>query len=525
MVATRAVRIARPAAPRPPDVTGGAPEVAGIVVEAAGETAPTTDLAGRNRADVGGLVWDDHGGMTVVRSRHGLVPWFLAATVDGAPVATTSLDLLVGLGLVAPRLHEGAAAQYLTDGAIGLPGQTPIAGVTLLARGERAVLRDGGWRRTRYWDPLDGAAPTDRRAGAAEIAERLRDVLRRDLAGVDLTLLGLSGGSDSASLAALIAGEMRAPLATLTLEGTTPAGRADTTSFVDPLVERLGLTRTARRPHSLSHVLDAHRRSPPSTTPLVHPVLLALPDLVQRWRPDVLTGGELADELLGGRLLANELLRRTGPGVALRQWARGRGAGGSAGLGPRAWARAWRGRLRGRPAGGLLRDLPPLFRDDLREAHRQAREDLRRGLDRRHERVAVRWEMLVSGAGWVEMNWHACGRLGVRRSLPFLDPRIVEIAMLSRPRDLLAEGPKTLSRDAVRGVLPDRWLDQPKQGAAERVDPASVELPDTLEPEVEALLVPDWRTVVDGSAGLRAMVVTLQAVLPGVTRVTLDDLG
>lgn len=454
----------------------------------------------------------------VRRSPSATVPWYVHHGAQHTAIST-SLDLLVALDLVPHELDELAVASYVSALALVPPGRCTIDGVRPLALGEQLRWSGGVLAVERYWDPRD--VSVDHRDAPDALRTALLDVLDRDLDDERPNFLSLSAGTDSSTLAYLAHGLGR-ELRTLTFAGTTAGAQQQLQDYVVPLWADLGIRHHEVVPFGiveLSRMYD--ELATPSTVPTLHPVLLSLPALARRWRPSVLVGGEMADEILGGTVIADEMLRHMGPAVPLRLGRQGVG-----GLRLRSWARAQQRRLKGMPSRtAYVASLPEVFRADLREESHQLYEDRLRRLDRHQRRTSIRWELLTSGVGWVEMNWEICWRHGIRRSIPFLDPRIVELALGTPARELIADGPKTLLRRAVRNDVPARYLDQRKRSDPKvEIDPASIPLPRELDPIVEQLLIPEWRQWAEPSLENRALIRRLNRLVPLMREVTFDSL-
>jgi hypothetical protein len=65
---------------------------------------------------------------------------------------------------------------------------------------------------------------------------------------------------------------------------------------------------------------------------------------------------------------------------------------------------------------------------------------------------------LAAADGWVAMNWEGTAPLGVRRSLPFFNREVLELAFRCHPSELLGPGTKRILREALRDDVPARYL-------------------------------------------------------------------
>lgn len=66
--------------------------------------------------------------------------------------------------------------------------------------------------------------------------------------------------------------------------------------------------------------------------------------------------------------------------------------------------------------------------------------------------------------GFVAMNWEACSALGIRRSLPFFNREVLELAFECHPAELYGPGTKKLLRNALRADVPEKNLQRPDKG-------------------------------------------------------------
>jgi hypothetical protein len=97
--------------------------------------------------------------------------------------------------------------------------------------------------------------------------------------------------------------------------------------------------------------------------------------------------------------------------------------------------------------------------------------------------------------GWVAMNWEGTTPLGVRRSLPFCNREVLELAFRCHPADLLGPGPKRLLRVALSGDVPPRNLFRPDKGVSSNpleAKKAFEFLPSRMPKGAERIIRPDW---------------------------------
>ncbi|HET8643931.1 MAG TPA: asparagine synthase (glutamine-hydrolyzing), partial [Vicinamibacteria bacterium] len=263
--------------------------------------------------------------LVISRDRIGIKPlyWTLEG---GAFAAASEIRQLLALGEGRPQVNAGLAGRYLAGSRYPCLEETFFAGVRAVPPATFCALPlDGNlpapsfvpyWRLDRY--RAEGTAPPyDEARARFEIA--LRDAVRSHaVSDVRLGAL-LSGGLDSSTLAALLAGEMRG-------SGRTPP----TFSFGVPGTEgsELELAAEVARAHGLPNHqagFDAAwlRAQAPAVLRALEEPPLALPALAQyrtfalcrEHGVTVVLDGQGADEVLGGypyhqRLLLLDRLRR-----------------------------------------------------------------------------------------------------------------------------------------------------------------------------------------------------------------------
>lgn len=238
----------------------------------------------------------------------------------------------------------------------------------------------------------------------------------------------------------------------------------------DLLAQRYGFE---RRWTVLFHerlVLDLWRAAPRIVFHVIHPALCSLPGVVREAPVRVLFGGEFADEVCGSGYTLPDLWAQT-PLLRLLSDVRRRSRE------PRDVARWAKHRLAaclGRLALPFPKDLlstDPQKGTPLDFFHRQVQEDYRAWWDRRRQEVRddpAPWRSLAvrstALAGFVPLNWEACSALGIRRSVPFFNREVLELAFACHPTELYGPGPKKLLRSALREDVPERNLQRPDKG-------------------------------------------------------------
>jgi asparagine synthase (glutamine-hydrolysing) len=136
------------------------------------------------------------------RDRLGVKPLYVCDS-GGQLVFASELKALLASGLVTRQLDPAGLRVFLQLGHIP-PPWTAIRGVTSLAPGHIGVWTDGHWRTEPYWSLSPSSSPpvsTDRLA--ENLSEVLLDAMRNHLVSDVPVLIFLSGGTDSACLAAL----------------------------------------------------------------------------------------------------------------------------------------------------------------------------------------------------------------------------------------------------------------------------------------------------------------------------------
>lgn len=393
------------------------------------------------------------GSATVVRSCGGLVPLYLTSQGGRAALSTRLGDFVRYLP-DEPRLDQLINAVWTTGWGLFPDGRTFLDNVRILDRGCFAQL-GRGCKITlgRYWDPRPKSLGQPSRARADEHAERLRALLlaklERDLHPDGGNLLTLSGGVDSSSLAALATRVSNARLWTWSLlPGPDELFRREM-SYIQPLVQRLGIERMWIVRLQEETRFELLRAAPQVVFHVIHPALCALPRMVAEGDVRVLLGGEFADEVCGSVFTlpdwaVNTTLRQLITGLRRLP------------LGRRDVLRWAKHRLLGvlrRPVVPFPPDLPAFIRSEVRDEYRVWFAGRRRAAAR--DPAARRALALQCEAdGFLAMNWEAASALGVRRSFPFFNREVLELAFECHPCELVGPDTKKLLRAALRGDVP-----------------------------------------------------------------------
>ncbi len=425
------------------------------------------------------------GHATAIRSCAGLVPLYLYRNQQDVWI-TTDLGALV------------THAKRVTIDAMGLaawahfsalePTRTILEHCEQIPAGHYALVSPRGFRLTRYWNPapsrLPSFSPDAQKAHAEELRETLVSTLRRSLDPSGGNLLMLSGGVDSASVAALCkASDL--PFSTLTFLPRDHAIRERELKYIDHI---LSATRPANR-HvyslDLEEALRVRQMAPPVVSPVFHPGLCALREISDRDSPSVLLCGSFADHIVGS-VDTMQTWIDSAPAAELLQLLQARGRARNV-ISTRLRKLVGLPRI---PGDGWL---PSYISAEIREKHlsvaRASR--LALGKDPRPHRLLARHIQLASEA--LPIHWAVTSTLGVRRVLPFFSRETIELAFRCHPRELLDQGPKTLLRLALRGLVPPLNLNRADKGlwTLSHGDRRRWAVP--LPPELSGIIAPtDW---------------------------------
>jgi asparagine synthase (glutamine-hydrolysing) len=148
-------------------------------------------------------IWDARESKLVLgRDRLGIKPLYVHES-GGQLIFASELKAFLASGLVPRQLDPAGMRAFLQLGHIP-PPWTAICGVTSLDPGHIGTWKDGNWRTEPYWSlSPHPAVSASTRDVAAELSEVLLDAMRKHLVSDVPVLIFLSGGTDSACLAAL----------------------------------------------------------------------------------------------------------------------------------------------------------------------------------------------------------------------------------------------------------------------------------------------------------------------------------
>jgi len=147
-------------------------------------------------------IWDARARtLLLARDRLGIKPLYIHRTPRRLIFASEIKPLLAS-GLISRRLDAAGVRAFLQLGHIP-PPWTAIQDVTPLEPGHIGIWHDGDWRTEAYWNLQPRAAmPTSPGRLAAELSGELLDAMRNHLVSDVPVAIFLSGGTDSACLAA-----------------------------------------------------------------------------------------------------------------------------------------------------------------------------------------------------------------------------------------------------------------------------------------------------------------------------------
>jgi asparagine synthetase B (glutamine-hydrolysing) len=402
--------------------------------------------------------------VSVVRSRRGLVPWYVMEQPDCVVVTSRNAWFPVLLPFVCepdPLAHIGAS----NDGV--LPDRRGFwKGTWVLRTGHRwAGGLDDRLSETCYWDPT-ATAPTrsvgGSRIGSSRIEEVAREVksvltaqLEADLDPNGANLIGLSGGVDSSCLASIATHQLQIPFHSLTLALKGDSGPiSKERRYVESILRHTTPTTSWIEANTERERVEMCRDVLRLGMPIPHPALQLLPNIQSAFPTTVFSGGEMADDFFGG------------PQHVAYDWT-------SAADLPALW-RAFRAPSRPISRRVLMslakRQVipspvrPALSVDYFSVASALFAPNLRAEFAEWKQRAEATYftgEQPYGGArvalfemdGWLLQNWEVCSALGIRRSTPFVEQQIVELACSLHPTDH-AMPPKQVLRLAFQGQVP-----------------------------------------------------------------------
>ena len=404
------------------------------------------------------------GAVIAGRDALGLRPLFLHEGARGVVFGRSIAEVVAEAGLpVLP--DEGVAAEILACGPRSR-AETLVRGVRRVLPGTIVAVEGGRVAETEFRriDPARVRLPADEDGCVDALREALREAVRCRLADAGPAALCLSGGLDSAAVAAFSGGAVTA------FTVAHPGTDFDETELARETAAAAGIPFEivpATVPAASRFAEDARAsldlpESPPAA---------ALDGLAARIRAGgfaVVLDGEGGDECFSPTpLLVADLLRAGAVGEAWREARRWRGGVGGAlgvlaesGVRPLLPSAVRAGLRRLRRGKALPAWIDPGFarRTGLAERLRRAPPRAGRG---GFSRAALAEEFVSGYALWARESFVRWGeRCGAEPRHPFLDLRVVETALALPHRLRWPEGgvSKTALRRALEGLLPEAVL-------------------------------------------------------------------
>jgi asparagine synthase (glutamine-hydrolysing) len=427
--------------------------------------------------------------LLLARDRFGVKPLYYVLAADGSLYFASEIKALLEVGAVRPALNTAALPDYLANHATS-GSDTLFEGVQRLPAGCTLRWRDGEVVIEQYWDHHIGPAVDGSRSDhslVTEFAERFREAVRlRLMADVPLGVF-LSGGIDSAAIAAVMS------------ELVDERVRTFSVAFAEREANELGYARLVAAQFGTEHhevvvsPADFFAALPRMVwhedEPMAHPSSVAL-NFVSRLAAEhvkVVLTGEGSDEMLAGygryrATMFNVAFGRAYERVAPRSL-RAAVRGSIAMLARRGGV----GRKLARTALFLPADLTSLYFDNFAVFSRaRQRELLDPSLLASTGDVApyaVHMDLLASAQTdslldsllYVDVKTYLHELLmkqdqmsmaaSIESRVPFLDHPLAEfVATLPRRLKLRGMTTKYVLREAMRGVLPQAILDRGKMG-------------------------------------------------------------
>lgn len=426
-----------------------------------------------------------------VRSCAGWVPFY--EHTDATTVAFgTRLDDFARFLPTEPRMDPLVVAVW--GGKPCFPDRrTFLADVKLIPQGcARRVTASGAVNAMRYWNPQKHAGGRLALAEEREHAERLRTLLvqalERDLLPDGGNLLWFSGGVDSSAMGALAAGAAKKPVWTWSLLPEREDLYQEEMAYIEPPARQYGFSRRWEVRFGRDTVMNLRRRAPQTLFPQLHPGMGDLPRVMKEAPVRVVFGGEFADEVCGSYCTVPDWVEQTPLHSVLGQI--------GSGTCPTKDMGRW---LKHRWLAATRRPMLP-FAPALPEfIHPNVRAEYAEWLDRRRRAAGdepAAWRYLtlrLECDDYATMNWEGTSALNVRRSFPFLQREVIELAYACHPAELIRPGHKRLLRRALEHDVPPHNLNRADKGAWGRFNsPSRYPSPGELTGLLEKLLRSDW---------------------------------
>ncbi len=413
----------------------------------------------------------DTGACALTRDQLGEHPLVLAAFDGGYLFAEHERTLLRAL----PRTPEPdrlATLDWIERGA--LPGTSTLyAGINRVLYGRRLIFNRDGARQERWWQPsFEGSMSGTPEEVAARVREAVLSSVARASAGARRPAVKLSGGLDSACVAAGLHSCDPAKRGALALSGVFPAEpEADERDLIEATARHTHLQlRTIEHDPSRSMLAPALEhielwKLPPTTPSLF--MWRPLMELASDLEVDLILDGEGGDELFGvASFLIADMLARGRPVRAsqlagcLPEWGRTRAARlralrnfGVAPLTP-AKVKLWRQQRDGASSVGAI--VPRLHALELARARIEADRERPPGPHWWKSQV----ELIIDNRDRISLGAHyrrcAVDESPPRRH-PFLhDQDLIELLLRVPPSaNFDPARDRAVLRDSVRGLIPE----------------------------------------------------------------------
>lgn len=401
------------------------------------------------------------GSFLAARSCSGLVALYFCRDLEGTWIST-SFQELARCRAEEPRRDALVQALWAEGWSVFPEGRTFVEGIQIVPRGGCLLGNHKNISIIQYWDPRPSSLKMPSESAVRAHVEELRDALLEAVGTLDrrgLNLLTLSGGVDSSALAYL-AHSLGFPLATLTFVAPRgSAARAHQLTYVDGLVQDLGVQQTRRIDAEDVFLNELFQQPLPALYFCPHPALRLLPELSLEFRPKVLFSGHFADEVCGHSQRLQDWIQHTSlrtlldprypHPTGLRDVAR--------------WGLRRTLETLGKPLLHLPSGVGTMFNSSIREEAAEwcQRERKRVLSDRRPLRELATW---CSLDGWIAMHWECCTAWGIRPMQPFFTRRILELAFKCHPSELFGPGNKKILRGALGAHVPGKYLDRTDKG-------------------------------------------------------------
>ena len=383
-----------------------------------------------------------------VRSAGGCAPLWIHRDGRGVALSTSLSALLDALG--GHLEFDLLVCAMWAASVVTFPdGRSFYKGVSLVDRGH---VVSGAPARSliekEYWEFRPSAEDTrvvDPQEHAEELRAALVACLESELPTDELSLLTVSGGVDSTSLAALASRTMHRPVRTLSLLPPPGPDRVREEGYVRAALNWANIESATFVTWSSDWHVSHQSVLPPLPMPVPHPALRALADLPGEM-PKVFFGGEFADDVCGHAWRLTDWVEATAF-LHLITHARHLPFGvKDAGR----WVKRRLALRRQGPRVPARAELPSYFDRQLRDEYREWWErqfEVVQNDTRPNRHLAS--QLRINSDGPIAMNWEVLTALHVRRVFPFHTRRVLDLAGRTDVRDLMGPGGKTLFKRAL----------------------------------------------------------------------------